>query len=138
MQFPFHRGYNFERQDIQNNKLNEIIYDLSVNCLSSIYLSKYNNSALERLSIQTKGSLGQRLKEFYMGNIHWSAKQENNMNIAQCRHLLVFIRPMTSLLRLCQFRYRKKFLFQEMFPPFERCIQIRSSKTSFSLLLIYI
>lgn len=51
MQFAFHRGYNFERQDKHDNKLNEIIYDLTVNCLSSIYLSKYNNSALERLSI---------------------------------------------------------------------------------------
>lgn len=57
MQFPFHRGYNFERQDIHDNKLNEIIYDLTVNCLSSIYLSKYNNSALERLFIPAKGSL---------------------------------------------------------------------------------
>lgn len=46
MQFAFHRGYNFERQDIHDNKLNEIIYDLTVNCLSSINYIYQNTTIL--------------------------------------------------------------------------------------------
>lgn len=41
--------------DINDNKLNEIIYDLIVNCLLSIYLLKYNNFVLECFFILVKG-----------------------------------------------------------------------------------